>query len=143
MIRSPIPFTVAAAKVTAAACAEESATPGPTPEERAMRRFPQPVRVGFLVGLPVLDERSSIIGRVRRVVRDRDGKRRLVVPHGSFLGFGRRLVAVPVELVAMLGAQVAAVDMPRAEFEVAPSWHDNGERMLGPEGDIRIGLTRR
>ena len=38
------------------------------------RRFPQPVRVGFLVGLPVLDERSSTVDRVRRVVRTPEGK---------------------------------------------------------------------
>ena len=107
------------------------------------RRFPQPVRVGFLAGLPVLDERSSTVGRVRRVVRTPEGKIRLVMPYGGLFGLGGREIAVPVEKVAMLGAQVAAVDMTRADFEMAPTWYRADDQALGPDETIRVGLTRR
>ena len=123
--------------------AQEPAKPGLTQEERAARRFPQPVRVGFLVGLPVLDEYSSTIGRVRRVVRTPEGKIRLVTLYGGLLGVGGREVAVPVERVAMLGQFVAALDMTPAMFEQAPTWTDDADQTLGPDETIRVGLTRR
>src|ERR1700694_40 len=47
--------------------------------ERMNRRFPQPVRVGDLIGLPVLDDRASTLGFVRQVVRTAAGKTVLVV----------------------------------------------------------------
>lgn len=139
-------FAAALTAVTALAtrpAAAQQAPDEPTPEERMARRFPQPVRVGFLVGLPVLDEHSSTIGRVRRVVRTPEGKIRLVMPYGGLLGFGGRDVAIPVERVAMLGQHVAAVDMTRAMFEQAPTWYEAADQALGPDETIRVGLTRR
>lgn len=123
---------LAAVTLPRAAGAQEQAAPEMTPEERMARRFPQPVRVGFLVGLPVIDERSATVGRVREVVRTPEGKLRLVMPYGGLFGIGGRMVALPVEAVAMLGAQVAAVDMPRAALELAPTWYGAGDQPLGP-----------
>lgn len=115
-----------------------------TPEARMARRFPQPVRIGSLVGLPVIDEDSSVIGRVRAVVRTPEGKVRLIVPYGGVFGVGSRLVSVPVEVVTMLGQFVAASDMPLAEFRVAPTWvAGRGDTALAPEETIRVGLSRR
>src|SRR3954463_7417158 len=59
-----------------------------TPEERMNRRYPQPVKVGFLIGLPVLDERDSTYGYIREVVRTAGGKIVLVVPYRAWLGWG-------------------------------------------------------
>ena len=93
------------------------------------RRFPQPIRVGDLIGLPVLDWRDRTIGYVQQVVRTPTGKIQLIVPYRSWLGWfsygrvfawGTRPVAVPLETVAMLGRQVAALDMSREEFDAAP-----------------------
>lgn len=74
-----------------------------TPQEKMQRRFPQPVRVGDLVGLPVLDENDVTIGRISQVVTDQAGNVLLIVPYGSWTAWRRRPVAVPVEVVAMLG----------------------------------------
>src|ERR1700726_3985185 len=52
-------------------------------EEAMRRRFPQPVRVGDLIGLPVLDWGDSTIGRVRQVVRTPAGKIALIVGVGG------------------------------------------------------------
>ena len=77
-----------------------------TPEERMNRRYPQPVKVGFLIGLPVLDEKDSTYGYIREVVRTAEGKIVLVVPYRGWLGWaptdwGRKTVAVPIETVAI------------------------------------------
>src|SRR5437763_34063 len=68
------------------AATPQDAQPDPntlgTPEDRMNRRYPQPVRVGFLIGLPVLDQRDSTYGYIRAVVRT-----------GAGMGPGRRLRA--------------------------------------------------
>ena len=59
------------------------------------------------------------------------------------LGLGQRLVPVPIELVAMLGRQVAALDMDREAFEKAPTWYGQNSEPIGPNEIIRIAITRR
>ena len=54
-------------------------------------------------------------------MRTPDGKIQLIVPFGGFLGWRQRLVAVPIEVVAIAGRQIAALDMTRAEFDAAPA----------------------
>jgi hypothetical protein len=114
-----------------------------TPEQKMQRRYPQPVKVGDLIGLPVLDHKDRTLGYVQSVVRTEAGKIRLVVPYGGFLGWGRRPVAVPIEVVAIAGRQLAALDMTRAEFDAAPAWSDPRSRNLPATETIRIGLYRR
>ena len=107
------------------------------------RRWPQPVKVGDLIGLPVLDFEDRTLGYVQSVVRTAQGKIRLIVPYGGFLGWGRRLVAVPIEVVAIAGRQLAALDMTRADFDAAPAWSDPASRALPASDIIRVGLYRR
>jgi hypothetical protein len=77
------------------------------------------------------------------VARTPAGKIRLIVPYGGFLGWGRRLVAVPIEAVAIAGRRLAALDMTRAEFDAAPAWNDPESRSLTAGEIVRIGLYRR
>jgi hypothetical protein len=114
-----------------------------TPEQKMQRRFPQPVKVGDLIGLPVLDFDDRTLGYVAGVVRTANGKIRLIVPYGGFLGYGRRPVAVPIEVVAIAGRRIAALDMTRAEFDAAPAWADPASQSLPATETIRIGLYRR
>src|SRR5215472_19106732 len=92
-------------------------------EARFQRRFPQPVRAGDLVGLPVLDDNDLTLGHVREVVRSPQGKIRLIVSYGDWLGgwlnWGGRQVAVPLEAVGIFGRQIAAMDMTRTDFSAA------------------------
>ena len=118
-----------------------------TPEERMNRRYPQPVRVGFLIGLPVLDGKDSTFGYIREVVRTPDGKIVLVVPYRAWLGWaptdwGRKPVAVPIETVAILARQVAALDFSAEQFAAAPAYAAQGTA-LGADETIRIAVTRR
>jgi hypothetical protein len=114
-----------------------------TPAQRMQRRYPQPVRVGDLIGLRVLDDEDVTLGRVREVVRGPDGKISLIVTYGGWFGIGTRLVAVPIEAVAILGRQIAALDMPPSEFAAAPTWADAGAQPLPPDEMIKIAITRR
>ena len=96
--------------------------------ERMNRRFPQPVRVGDLIGLPVLDDRSSTLGFVRKVVRTAAGKTELIVSYSRWFGWFGRPVAVPIEVVGIEGRQLASLDMPRSEYAAAPTWQAKTRR---------------
>ncbi len=123
-----------------------------TLEEKMNRRYPQPVRVGDLIGLPVLDDDDSTIGYVRDVVRTKTGKIQLVVPYGHWFGWvrlggpfdwDRRLVGVPIETVAILGRQIDALDMPPEAFDAAPPFKPQDVTPIGRDETIKIALGRR
>jgi len=127
--------------------AQSNPSKGRTAEERMNRRYPQPVKVGFLIGLPMLDAQLSTYGYIREVVRASDGKILLVVPYRAWLGWaptdwGRKDVAVPIETVALLGRQVAAVDLARADFAAAPPYTSSGA-VLPADATIKIAVYRR
>ena len=114
-----------------------------SPEERMRRRFPQPVRVGDLIGLRVLDDYDVTISLVRHVARTQEGKVLLIVAHTGPIGWGGRLVAVPIEAVAIFGRQLASLDMKPAEYASAVTWSAARAAPLRPEEKILVGLTRR
>jgi hypothetical protein len=111
--------------------------------ERMDKRFPQPVRVDFLIGLPVLDDNDSTIGFVQQVVRTPQGKMELIVSYGRWFGWFGRPVAVPIEAVGMLGRQVASLDMPPSEYAAAPTWQAGDATALPSDATVRIALARR
>ena len=110
--------------------------------ERMNRRFPQPVRVGDLIGLPVLDDRSSTLGFIRQVVRTGAGKIELIVSYSRWFGWFGRPVAVPIEAVGIEGRQVASLDMARGEYAKAPTWQGQDATALPDDATIRIALGR-
>jgi hypothetical protein len=118
----------------------------PTPEERMRRRFPQPARVGDLIGLPLLDEKHITLGRVREVVRTKAGKIELIVAYGGgvlgFLGWHTHPVAVPIEVVGIRGRELASLDMPRRDYATAPTWQPMDAEVLPPDAIILVALTR-
>ena len=111
--------------------------------ERMRRRFPQAVRVGDLIGLPVLDDSSHTLGYVRQVVRTPQGKIKLIVDYGGLLGWGARPVAVPIEVVGILGRELASLDMPPSEYSAAPTWRETDETVIPNNDNIRVALARR
>lgn len=114
-----------------------------SPEQKMQRRFPQPVRVGDLIGLPLLDYDDRTIGRVKFVARSQTGKVQLIVSQGGFLGWRQRLVVVPIEVVAIAGRQIAALDMTREEIAKAPAWNAALATPVAPDDVIRIALYKR
>lgn len=110
--------------------------------ERYLKRFPQPVRVGDLIGLAVLDEQASTLGTVRQVVRTADGKVQLIVSFSRWWGWFGRPVAVPLEVVGIAGRQLFSLDMDPDEYAEAPTWQDAGATVLPADATIRIALAR-
>jgi hypothetical protein len=110
--------------------------------DRMNRRFPQPVRVGDLIGLPVLDDRSSTLGFVRQVVRTAAGKTELIVSYSRWFGWFGRPVVVPIEVVGIEGRQLASLDMPRSDYAAAPTWQGRDATALPDDATTRIALAR-
>jgi hypothetical protein len=109
---------------------------------KAARRYPQPVRVGDLIGRDVLEpnERQKMLGRVAAVRRSGDGVD-LVVRTGGVLGIGAHLVAVPIEAVALLGEYVVLMDIAPDELARLPEAPAQGPA-VPPDDTIRVGLVR-
>ena len=59
------------------------------------------------------------------------------------VGWGARLVPVPIETVAILGRQLAALDMTPREFVAARTWSATDGQPIPPNETIRIAITRR
>jgi hypothetical protein len=110
--------------------------------ERFNKRFPQAVQVGFLIGLPVLDDSASTLGHVRQVVRTPQGKIALIVSYSRWFGWFGRPVAVPIEAVGIEGRQIASLDMPRRDYAAAPTWQADNATVLPDNATIRIALAR-
>jgi hypothetical protein len=113
--------------------------------DRMSRRFPQPVRVGDLMGLPVLDDSASTLGYVEKVVRSTAGQTELVISYSKWFGwFGwfTRPVAVPIEAIVIEGKQIVSLDMPPSEYATAPTWQGQDATVLPNDDTIRIALAR-
>ncbi len=110
--------------------------------ERYLRRFPQPVRVGDLIGLPVLDLNASTLGYIRRVMRTPQDKIELIVSYSRWWGWFGRLVAVPIEVVGIEGRQLVSLDMARSEYVSAPTWRNADARPLPADEKIKVALAR-
>lgn len=148
-------------------------TPGPSPQpehtppqggmtrpdmdERARRRFPQPVRVGTLIGRDLLepDEAQPVLGRVEGLVRRADGSTEMVVRLAGRLalgglgsgwlgwqGFVTRPVGVPVEAVALLGEHVALIDLTPDRLRALPTFALGSATEITPDETIRVGIVR-
>jgi len=112
-------------------------------EAKMARRFPQKVKVGDLIGLPVLDDDNATLGHVQQVVHSPEGKIKLIVTYSRWFGWFGRPVAVPIEAVGILGREIASLEMPAAEYKKAPTWIVGTDCPFPKSEIIRIALTRR
>jgi hypothetical protein len=108
------------------------------------KRFPQPVRVGDLLGRSVLEPIESMptLGRVHQIVKLGDGTLAVVMDYGGFLGFGTRLIAVPVNGMVLLGQVVEVMDFEPEQLERFPTFNPAGSKPLPPSAIIRVGLAK-
>ena len=93
-------------------------------KERYLKRFPQPARVGDLIGMPVIDLYSKTLGYVRKVVRTPAGEIEFIVDYSQWWGWFGRPVAVPLEALGMEGGHLVSLDMSPNEYAGAATWHD-------------------
>lgn len=114
-----------------------------SPEARMRRRFPQKIRVGDLIGLPVLDDNDVTLGHIQQMVRNPQGKIKLIVSYSRWFGWNGRLVAVPIEAVAILGRQLASLDMQPQDYAAAPTWSGGDDRVIPNDEIIHVAIARR
>jgi hypothetical protein len=110
--------------------------------ERYLKRFPQPVRVGDLIGLPVLDLNSSTIGLVREIVRTAAGQIEFIINYSRWWGWFWRPVAVPLEKLGIEGRHLMSLDMSPSDYAAAPTWHNTGAAPLSADATVRVALSR-
>jgi hypothetical protein len=106
-------------------------------KERYLKRFPQPARVGDLIGMPVLDLYSKTLGYVRQVVRNPAGEIQFIVSYSPWWGWFGRLEALGIE-----GGQLVSLDMSSNEYAAAPTWHDTETTPLPDDAIVRVALSR-
>ena len=109
---------------------------------RYLRRFPQPARVGHLIGMPVLDLYSKTLGYVRKVVRTTAGDIEFIVGYSQWWGWFGRPVAVPLEALGIEGGHLVSLDMSPSEFAAAPTWRDTDAPPLPNDAIVRVALSR-
>jgi hypothetical protein len=117
--------------------AQTSSSP-PVASSSSAAAATNPVRVADLIGLSIVDESKSTMGRVRGVVRTGDGKIELLLPLGGLFGFGERLVPIPIESVALTGAHVMVVEMPPHRFQKTATWYGSNSEPLAAAETISI-----
>jgi hypothetical protein len=110
--------------------------------QRYLRRFPQPARVGDLIGLPVLDLNSWTLGNVQQVVRTPGGDIKFIVSYSRWWGWFGRPVAVPLEALGVQGRQLVSLDMPPSEYDTAPTWRDTEGTPLAVDATVHVALSR-
>jgi hypothetical protein len=111
-------------------------------KERYLRRFPQPARVGHLIGMPVLDLYAKTLGYVRKVVRTPAGETKFIVAYSQWWGWFGRPVAVPLEALGIEGGHLVSLDMSPSEFAAAPTWRDTDAPPLPNDAIVRVALSR-
>jgi hypothetical protein len=111
-------------------------------KERYLRRFPQPARVGDLVGMPVLDLNSKTLGYVQQVVQTPAGEIEFIIGYSRWWGWFGRPVAVRLEVLGIEGGHLVSLDMQPGEYDAAPTWHDTGATPLPADATVRVALSR-
>jgi len=150
---APLRVLLWAGFVTAAIASAhaQSTTPGGMPPPPGMSlaastamRFPQPVWVGDLIGREVLRpvESQDVLGRVRRLVRDRNDQVMVVVDFGGFLGFGARPIAVPIDAMVLLGQDMEIVAYTPRQLREFPTFSASDSSDIANDTIIKVGLAK-
>jgi len=109
----------------------------------AAKRFPQPVRVGDLIGRRILEplESRPVLGSVMAVVREPPQTLAIVMKCGGFLGFGGRLIAVPADALGLLGNELMLLDFTPAQLDAFPTFAPDHAVVVAADEQIRMGLA--
>jgi hypothetical protein len=112
--------------------------------ESAAMRFPQPVRVGDLLGRDVLRpvESQDLLGHVRELVRDSKGQIMVVIDFGGYFGFGSRTIAVPLDAMVLLGQDMEVVAFTPDELRRFPTFSPSGTTLIADDAVVNVGLAK-
>jgi hypothetical protein len=118
--------------------------PGMSLEQSNAMRFPQPVRVGQLLGRVVLQpvESQTVLGYVRGVVQDGGDHVMVVISFGGFLGIGTRLIAVPLDAMVLLGEAVEVAAFTPSQLGGFATFTASGSTPVPPDTVVKVGLAK-
>lgn len=118
--------------------------PGMTLAASTAMRFPQPVRAGTLIGRDVIRpvEAQDYVGSVRALVENASGQVLVVMKLGGFLGFGGRLVAVPLDAMVLLGQDMEVVALTPAQLRTLPAFSAKNLRPVDAARVLKVGLAK-
>ena len=129
----------------------QSPTPGGMPPPAGMSlaqsnamRFPQPVRIGQLLGRVVMQpvESHNLLGHVHGVVRDGRGQIMVVISFGGLFGIGSRLIAVPLDAMVLLGTVVEVAAFTPQQLRAFPTFTASGTTPVPADTVVRVGLAK-
>jgi hypothetical protein len=128
--------------LTAAPALAAAQTPGDL-AAGAAKRFPQPVRVGSLLGQYVVKpvEAQEVLGYVGGVIPRAGGGYDMIIRYGGLWGIGSRPVAVPIEDISLLGPYVATTGITPAQLSALPTAPNPTRDAVSPDTVIKLGLT--
>ena len=111
--------------------------------QNAAKRFPQPVRVGDLLGRQVLQhlESQPTIGFVSDVVKGSDDRISVIVDLGGRIAFSRRPVAVPVEAMALNGQYMEINEYSPEQIAALPTYAPGGDVAVPRQAMIDVALS--
>jgi hypothetical protein len=118
--------------------------PGMSLAQSNAMRFPQPVKIGQLLGRVVLEpvESQTVLGHVHGVVQDDGGQIMVVINFGGFLGFGSRLIAVPIDAMVLLGEAMEVAAYTPEQLRKFTTFTEAGTTPVPPDTVVRIGLAK-
>ena len=118
--------------------------PGMSLEQSNAMRFPQPVRVGQLLGRLVLQpvESQTVLGHVRAVVRDTKGQILVVISFGGFLGVGSRLIAVPLDAMVLVGEVMEVAAYTPSQLRGFATFAAPGTTPVAADTVVKVGLAK-
>jgi hypothetical protein len=124
------------------AWSQQPAPPGVDLAAFAAKRFPQPVRVGDLIDRTVLqpEESRPVLGHFVRVIRLDDGSHAIVIKFGGIWGLGGRDIAIPLDAMVLLGAELEVLDLTPEQLRALPTYGGAGV-VLGADQIIHMGLA--
>lgn len=110
------------------------------------KRYPQPIRVGSIIGQDLLQpvEAQPVLGHVQAVRQAFGGTVTVIVKLGSILGTGigpgGRVVALPSEMIAYLGPQLALTGYTPDELRNLATAPDGPD--LPPDAVVLLPITK-
>ncbi len=110
------------------------------------KRYPQPIRVGSIIGQDLLQpvEAQPVLGHIQAVRQGPDGAVTVIVMLGSILGTGLstggRTVALPSDMVAYLGPQLALTGYTPEQLRNLAAAPDGPD--LPPDAVVPLPITK-
>lgn len=83
-----------------------------------------------------------MLGRVLQVVRLTDGGVAILMRYGGFLGWGGRVIALPLDQVALLGSELEVIDLTPTQLDGFSPFRSEGAFALPLNEKIHMGLAR-